>query len=134
MPLKAVQCIAMSLDLCWAGDGWMLEVAGGFRVSSWFPAAPWAEGEEIMRCTMFSMLPGKHLAVDTALKLFAEFPQSLMDCQSGCCWWKLGMLQNLRGRTGENWGEKLEKTGRKNWEKTLETLAKMACTKEMGNK
>lgn len=30
---KAVQCIAMSLDLCWAGGGWMLEAAGGFSVS-----------------------------------------------------------------------------------------------------
>lgn len=34
VPPEAVQCIAISLGLCWAG---------GFPDSSCFPAAPWAE-------------------------------------------------------------------------------------------
>lgn len=29
-----------------------------------------------MRCTKFSMLPGKHPVIDTALKLFCQFAQS----------------------------------------------------------
>lgn len=43
VPPNAVQCIAVSLDSCWAGGAWMLAAAGRITVSSQFPAAPWAD-------------------------------------------------------------------------------------------
>lgn len=114
VPTKAVQCIAMSLGMCWAG---------GFPVSSCFPAAPWAEATVRNSVHTANHETYQILCAAREASTYRHSPEAF------CSVCLLSQTTSLAAvgtdwECWKIWGEKL----------TLETLAKKTHTKENGNK